>query len=206
MARCLGLDIDAPARRVWFRRSMLPNRIDWTWFTNISVVDATLDQQDRLRVTILCSSMPANATNSSRCADNSQNGPVCRGTPVAMASLMTGFNRLAVVCGLALFPSTAYAQAGTELPCESYSRSTSVFVGVAAAPVKRWVLSGRRTSHTAVLGLVYKRPVGDGQRYQIHAHLEYPGGHLESEPFVFTATTGKTVVTLRPDAPRTLHP
>jgi hypothetical protein len=54
-------------------------------------------------------------------------------------------------------------------------------------------------------GVVYKGTVVDGQRYQIHVHLEFPGGHLESEPFVFTATTGKKVLTLRPDAPRELH-
>ena len=52
----------------------------------------------------------------------------------------------------------------------------------------------------------YRRPVVDGQRYQVHAHLEFPGGHFESEPYVFTATTGTTIVTLRPDSPRTLHP
>lgn len=54
-------------------------------------------------------------------------------------------------------------------------------------------------------GVPLRRPVVDGQRYEIHAHVEFPGGHLESEPFVFTATTVKTVVRLRPDAPRTLH-
>ena len=43
LAACLGLDIDAAARRVWLRRSMLPDRIDWIRFTNISVVDARLD-------------------------------------------------------------------------------------------------------------------------------------------------------------------
>jgi glycogen debranching enzyme len=43
LAACLGLDIDAAARRVWFRRSTLPDRIDWIRFTNISVVDARLD-------------------------------------------------------------------------------------------------------------------------------------------------------------------
>jgi len=40
----------------------------------------------------------------------------------------------------------------------------------------------------------------------IHAHLEFPGGHLESAPYVFNATAGKTVVTLHPDAPRNLRP
>lgn len=66
-------------------------------------------------------------------------------------------------------------------------------------------LFSRWTSHTVERGVVYKAAVVDGQRYQVHVHLEFPGGHLESEPFVFTATTGKTVVTLRPDAPRELH-
>ncbi len=66
-------------------------------------------------------------------------------------------------------------------------------------------LFSRRTTHGVERGVVYKGAVVDGQRYQIHAHLEFPGGHLESEPFIFTATTGKTVVTLRPDAPRDLH-
>jgi hypothetical protein len=66
-------------------------------------------------------------------------------------------------------------------------------------------LFSRWTSHGVVRGVVYKGAVVDGQRYQVHVHLEFPGGHLESEPFVFTATAGKTVVTLRPDAPRELH-
>lgn len=54
-------------------------------------------------------------------------------------------------------------------------------------------------------GVPLRMPIVDGQQYQVHAHLEFPGGHLESEPFVFTGTTGKTVVKLRPDAPRSLH-
>jgi hypothetical protein len=54
-------------------------------------------------------------------------------------------------------------------------------------------------------GIPHRFPVVEGERYQVHAHVEFPGGHLESAPFVFTATTAKTVVTLRPDAPRTLH-
>ena len=69
-----------------------------------------------------------------------------------------------------------------------------------ADQVKRW------SSETVQMGVPNKRPVVDGQRYQVHAHLEFSGGHLESEPYVFTATTGTTVVTLRPDSPRTLHP
>jgi hypothetical protein len=60
------------------------------------------------------------------------------------------------------------------------------------------------SSHGVEPGLKYRRNVVDGQRYQVHVHLEFPGGHLESEPFVFTRTTGKTTVTLRPDAPRDL--
>ena len=55
------------------------------------------------------------------------------------------------------------------------------------------------------VGVPLRRPVVDGQQYEVHAHLEFPGGHLETEPFIFTATTGKTVVRLRPDAPRNLH-
>jgi hypothetical protein len=66
-------------------------------------------------------------------------------------------------------------------------------------------LFSRWTSYDVRRGVKYRLPVADGQRYQIHVHLNFPGGHLESEPFVFTATTGETVVTLRPDAPRDLH-
>jgi hypothetical protein len=66
-------------------------------------------------------------------------------------------------------------------------------------------LFSRWSSYEARPGTPVRFPVVDGQRYQVHAHLEFPGGHFESEPFVFTATTGKTVVRLRPDAPRTLH-
>lgn len=66
-------------------------------------------------------------------------------------------------------------------------------------------LFSRWSSYDVKPGVKYRLPVVDGQRYQVHAHLNFPGGHLESEPFVFTATTGETLVTLRPDAPRDLH-
>jgi hypothetical protein len=64
---------------------------------------------------------------------------------------------------------------------------------------KRW------SSHGVKPGVTYRSAVVDGQRYEVHVHLEFPGGHLESEPFVFTATSGKTSVRLQPDAPRDLH-
>jgi hypothetical protein len=64
---------------------------------------------------------------------------------------------------------------------------------------KKW------SSHAVTPGVTYRGAVVEGQRYEVHVHLEFPDGHLESEPFVFTATTGKTSVTLRPDAPRDLH-
>ena len=40
---CLGLEIDAASRRVSFRRSMLPDGVDWIRLTNLSVADARLD-------------------------------------------------------------------------------------------------------------------------------------------------------------------
>ncbi len=43
LAACLGLEIDAAARRVSFRRPELPDRIEWVRLTNLSVADATLD-------------------------------------------------------------------------------------------------------------------------------------------------------------------
>jgi glycogen debranching enzyme len=43
LGSCLGLEIDAAARRVWFRRAMLPDRIDWIRLTNLSVLDAKVD-------------------------------------------------------------------------------------------------------------------------------------------------------------------
>lgn len=66
-------------------------------------------------------------------------------------------------------------------------------------------LHRRRATYTPRRGVPLRFPVVDGQRYEVHAHLKYPGGHLESEPAVFTATTEKTTVRLRPDAPRELH-
>ena len=66
-------------------------------------------------------------------------------------------------------------------------------------------LFSRWSSYRAQPGVPVRIPVVDGQRYQVHAHLTVRDGHLESEPFVFTATSGETVVRLRPDAPRTLH-
>jgi glycogen debranching enzyme len=43
LGACLGLEIDAAARRVWFRRAMLPDRIDWIRLTNLAVLDANVD-------------------------------------------------------------------------------------------------------------------------------------------------------------------
>jgi len=43
LGACLGLEIDAAARRVWFRRAMLPDRIDWIRLTNLTIVDAKVD-------------------------------------------------------------------------------------------------------------------------------------------------------------------
>ncbi len=43
LGACLGLEIDAGARRVAFRRSMLPESVDWVRLTNLCVGDARLD-------------------------------------------------------------------------------------------------------------------------------------------------------------------
>jgi glycogen debranching enzyme len=43
LGACLGLEIDAASRRVSFRRSMLPDGVDWIRLTNLSVADARLD-------------------------------------------------------------------------------------------------------------------------------------------------------------------
>ena len=63
-----------------------------------------------------------------------------------------------------------------------------------------------RSTDRVQAGQPFRHPVVEGQRYQVHAHLDFPGGHLESEPYEFTATVGTTFVTLRPDTPRDLHP
>lgn len=47
---------------------------------------------------------------------------------------------LSALVAVPLFAAVVYAQASDrQLPCESYSKSGAVFVGVATAPVKRWV-------------------------------------------------------------------
>ena len=43
IAACLGLEIDAGARRISFRRPLLPDTIEWVRFTNLSVGDGRLD-------------------------------------------------------------------------------------------------------------------------------------------------------------------
>jgi hypothetical protein len=63
-----------------------------------------------------------------------------------------------------------------------------------------------RSLYRAHPGTTVTLPVVAGQPYEVHAHARYPGGHLESAPYVFTATTGTTWVRLRLDEPRTLHP
>ena len=54
-------------------------------------------------------------------------------------------------------------------------------------------------------GVPTRLPVVDGQTYEVHAHQEGSAGSFESEPHIFTATTGTTAVRLRPNAPPTLH-
>lgn len=66
-------------------------------------------------------------------------------------------------------------------------------------------LVSRRRSFDIKRGVAVVMPVVDGSRYHIHAHLKHSGGHHESEPYEFTATTGRENVWLRPDVPRTLH-
>ncbi len=43
LSACLGLEIDAASRHVWFRRAMLPEGIDWIRLSNLSVLDAKVD-------------------------------------------------------------------------------------------------------------------------------------------------------------------
>jgi glycogen debranching enzyme len=43
LASCLGLEIDAAAHRVSFRRAMLPVSVDWIRLTNLAVGDAKVD-------------------------------------------------------------------------------------------------------------------------------------------------------------------
>jgi glycogen debranching enzyme len=43
VAACLGLEIDAAAHRVSFRRAMLPASVDWLRLTNLSVGNAKVD-------------------------------------------------------------------------------------------------------------------------------------------------------------------
>jgi glycogen debranching enzyme len=43
LSACLGLEIDAAGRRVWFRRARLPEGIDWIRLGNLSVLDAKVD-------------------------------------------------------------------------------------------------------------------------------------------------------------------
>lgn len=66
-------------------------------------------------------------------------------------------------------------------------------------------LVSKSSSYKPQPGVALLLPVVEGQRYEVHAHLDFDLGHLESEPFVFTATAEKIPVTLRTDAPRDLH-
>jgi hypothetical protein len=60
------------------------------------------------------------------------------------------------------------------------------------------------TRHDVSDGVPLRLPIVEGHRYDVHAHLSSGRDHLESEPVVFTATAGKTAVSLVPDAPRDL--
>src|SRR5262249_38276548 len=43
LAACLGLHVDAAARRVSFRHAVLPETIDWLRIVNLSIADASVD-------------------------------------------------------------------------------------------------------------------------------------------------------------------
>ncbi len=43
LASCIGLRIDAAARRITLTRAVLPESIDWLRLTNLSIGDASLD-------------------------------------------------------------------------------------------------------------------------------------------------------------------
>jgi hypothetical protein len=67
--------------------------------------------------------------------------------------------------------------------------------------VKGW------STYEARPGVPQRLPVVDSLRYEVHAHLEAQGQHLESEPQVVVGNAVRSVVVeLRPDAPRALHP
>jgi hypothetical protein len=70
-------------------------------------------------------------------------------------------------------------------------------------PLERAVRSW--SSYDVQPDVPFRVPVVEGERYEVHAHLEYRGGHLESEHHELTATTGKTAVRLRPSVAQELH-
>ena len=43
LGACLGLEVDGASRRLWLRRALLPERVDWVRITDLQVVDARLD-------------------------------------------------------------------------------------------------------------------------------------------------------------------
>jgi hypothetical protein len=43
LASALGMQIDAPARRISFSRGRLPDSIDWVMLTDLTVGDARVD-------------------------------------------------------------------------------------------------------------------------------------------------------------------
>ena len=43
LGACLGLQIDAAARRLVIRRAMLPESVEWLRITNVTVLDASVD-------------------------------------------------------------------------------------------------------------------------------------------------------------------
>jgi hypothetical protein len=55
-------------------------------------------------------------------------------------------------------------------------------------------------------GQVMNLPVLEGVHYEVHAHLEFDGGHVESAPAEFVGTSGEQSIRLIIDRPRKIHP
>ena len=112
---------------------------------------------------------------------------------------------LPLTVGALLFASAGYPQhtpIEKQLPCESFSESVAVFVGVAGAPVMRWVqlpdhpalrmklspITVERTYRGVTASVMYLMPLGverygtPGQRYIVYGREYHPPDIVMASP------------------------
>lgn len=124
------------------------------------------------------------------------------GTPDEAAAIPITVQRGGVVEGLdfSLGPKLREGSVSVSVDPQGHAGTLSMCFENLDDRIKGW------TTHPVSAGQMIALPVLEGVHYEVHAHLEFPGGHLESAPVEFTGSADNPQsIRLIVDAPRTIH-